>query len=314
MKKQKKTDETNVVFVVDGSGSMQPFRNAVVENFNHQVGLIPRKNNVNVILFAGTVGPPSTRIGLENYQPGGQTALYDAVGAAIDCADDGETPALILVLTDGEENASRFLTRPGLAAKIASAQSTDRFTFAFMVPPGHRSRVALDLGLPLGNVTEWEQTEQGFENVMFANTTGTQSYFGARAMGATMTSTFYSDASSIKPTDLQTLHPIAAKLLPVTKEEEIREFVNSKGMTYQPGMAFYQLTKPEIVQTYKRIFIMEKTGRTVYGGTNVRNMLGLPYNQNAKVVPGNHANYDIFVESRSHNRKLVRGTKLVVVQ
>lgn len=31
----------------------------------------------------------------------------------------------------------------------------------------------------------------------------------------------------------------------------------------------------------------------------------------AQVKPGNHANFDIFVQSTSFNRKLVRGTKLL---
>jgi hypothetical protein len=42
-------------------------------------------------------------------------------------------------------------------------------------------------------------------------------------------------------------------------------------------------------------------------------MIGLPANADAKVEPGNHANYDIFVQSTSVNRKLPRGTKLIVV-
>jgi hypothetical protein len=59
---------------------------------------------------------------------------------------------------------------------------------------------------------------------------------------------------------------------------------------------------------------MEKGSKAIYGGNAARSLIGLPYGAEAKVEPGNHANYDIFVQSTSTNRKLVRGTKLLVLR
>lgn len=81
---------------------------------------------------------------------------------------------------------------------------------------------------------------------------------------------------------------------------------------YVKGCAFYQLTKPELVQKHKDLMVKEKTGRVLYGGQEVRKVLGLPEFQDGKVTPGNHANYDVFVQSTANNRKLVRGTTVMV--
>jgi hypothetical protein len=37
-------------------------------------------------------------------------------------------------------------------------------------------------------------------------------------------------------------------------------------------------------------------------------MLGLPSNQNTRLHPGDHGNFDLFIQSESINRKLVGGT------
>lgn len=79
------------------------------------------------------------------------------------------------------------------------------------------------------------------------------------------------------------------------------------------GAAFYQLTKAEKnVQSWKYILIRRKGSGEVYAGReDVRRMLGLPVGVDVGVNPGNHGDYDIFVQSASVNRKLVRGTDVV---
>ena len=78
------------------------------------------------------------------------------------------------------------------------------------------------------------------------------------------------------------------------------------------GAAFYLLMKPENeVQDHKQIAIRDKKTGVIYSGVNARQMLGLPYHGTVKVVPGNHGGYDIFIQSTSVNRKLVKGTQVL---
>jgi hypothetical protein len=49
------------------------------------------------------------------------------------------------------------------------------------------------------------------------------------------------------------------------------------------------------------------TGK-IFAGADARKMIGLPTDQNARLHPGDHGEYDIFIQSESVNRKLVAGT------
>ena len=102
------------------------------------------------------------------------------------------------------------------------------------------------------------------------------------------------------------------KVWPVPREVAIREFVEDKigPGQYVLGSAFYQLTKDELIEADKDLMIVEKGKKVVYAGPSVRNLLKLPLTD-VKVRPGNHGNWDLYVQSRSVNRKLVRGTKLI---
>jgi hypothetical protein len=312
------SEKTNVVFVVDESSSMSPFANVLPKEFEKIYNTIPRGNAVRVIKFASLVSEPAEK--LEGYRPDGMTALYDAIHKAIDISDDGKTPTLIIVLTDGEENQSVKNSASTLAKRIQRKQASDLFTFTFGVPAGMKYGITAKLGVFEGNVMEWDTAAapgtQAYADAGLGRATarqfmGTQSYFAARSRGETSVKGFYSDASKVTPRDLSQLDIVPVKVLPVVKEAEIRPFIEYNNLPFYPGCAAYQLTKPELVQAGKDLFLMEKGKKVVYGGDEVRGLLGLPPGTDAKVTPGNHANFDIFVQSTSVNRKLVRGTKVL---
>lgn len=58
---------------------------------------------------------------------------------------------------------------------------------------------------------------------------------------------------------------------------------------------------------------MEKGKGSVYGGEDARRLLDLP-DHVTKVRPGNHANFDIFIQSTSINRKLKNGTRVIYLR
>lgn len=312
-RRTKKIDKTNVVFVIDASGSMHPFRENVLDSFAKLSETIPVGSEKKYIVFNNRNNIKELDGFIpEYYNTSGGTALYDAVKVALEY-DDGVTPLLVVVLTDGEENCSQTKAWT-LAGEIESLQKTDRLTLTFMVPRGYKQKLVSNLKVPAGNIEEWDTTDVGYARASIQTANSTSSYFQARAAGKTSLSTFYSNADNIKPAALQSsLMNITGKVAvwTVPAECEIKEFVEEKtGKNYVPGMAFYQLTKPEKVQAYKDFAIMEKGKKQVFSGPNVRNVLGLPYTD-AKVIPGNHANYNVFVTSRSVNRKLVRGTQVI---
>jgi hypothetical protein len=94
---------------------------------------------------------------------------------------------------------------------------------------------------------------------------------------------------------------------------EIRTFVeNQSGQVYVKGSAYYKLEKPETVQGYKEIAVRNRKTGKVYSGPNARQVLGLP-SHDIRIAPGDHGDWDIFVQSTSVNRKLLQGTEVMVV-
>ena len=144
-------------------------------------------------------------------------------------------------------------------------------------------------------------------------------YYQAKASGAHAVKSFFKMTTDLSKVEAQDVYKTLAdisnnfRILKVVQEKSVKEFVEEKtGKPYIIGSAFYQLMKPEVVQTTKQVLIMEKGKKTVWGGSEARKLIGLPNDKNAKVNPGNHSNFDIFVQSTSVNRKLPRGTSLLL--
>ena len=257
---------------------------------------------------------------LNTYVTMGSTALNDGIVLGVETADNGdaETGFLVLTFTDGEENVSKVSTHD-LKNYIKQYQNRGNWTFAFQVPMGKRNWVADRYGVPLDNVREWEQTQVGTQVMASSNTVGLSNYMTMRSSGVTASPSFYCqpDLSGLKPTQLKKkLTDLSAKFKSYTvdKETPIKEFVEAKTKkNYVIGSSFYALTKKEKVQPNKSVLIVQKGKTEIWGGDEARELIGLPTNgSSATVEPGNHAMYDIYINSTSVNRKLVRGTKVLV--
>lgn len=262
---------------------------------------------------------------ITTYRCGGMTPLYDSVGDLIEQfeatpdASDPNVSFLVMAITDGHENASRKWTGRKLADKIRALTMTDRWTFVFRVPRGYGSQLANSLGLPEGNILEWDQTNRGVEVAAKQDAEAFTAYFGGRSTGMTSTKKFYADLSNVSSTD------VAAALVDISKDvvilpvgandngQQIRPFIEKRlNKPMKKGAAFYQLNKTEpVVQDYKKIVIRDKKTQSIYEGLAARQMLGLPRYGNIRLAPGNHGNFDIFIQSTSVNRKLTSGTSLI---
>lgn len=262
----------------------------------------------------------------KSYKADGQsTPLFDSVGELISIlekapdANDPEVTFLVQVITDGEDNDSRTWSARSISEKIRKLQATDRWTFIFRVPRGYKYHLE-SLGIPGGNIFEWEQSERGMQVSTQATSKGMSNYYSARKQGVRSTNTFYTDIADVNiKTIKENLDDISRKVTfwTVNTPEEgqtIRGFCQKRlggGRDMKKGSAFYLLQKPEAVQDYKVIAIVDKTTGSVYSGPAARDLLGLPQYGEARVAPGDHGKYDIFIQSTSVNRKLPQGTKVM---
>lgn len=253
---------------------------------------------------------------------GAATPLWDSVGDLIETmsevpdAADPKVSFLVMVITDGENNYSQKWTAERLSATIRKLQASDRWTFVFRVPVGYKRPLA-KMGIPEGNILEWEQTERGVATASAATDAAITSYFTQRKTGKAATDKFYADLSKVTVKEVkQALIDISAQITRFSVSHTdngiaIKQFVEATGNPYKAGSTFYQLSKTETVQEYKKICIRDRTSGAIYTGQNARDLLGLPHYGEIRLAVSNLGNYDVFVQSTSVNRKLVGNTTIL---
>lgn len=259
---------------------------------------------------------------------GGGTDLYRSVCEIIEDMERKAPPGadvafLLNVLTDGGATDPFFLAR--FKALVADKQRQGNWTLSFQLPPGWADCFANITGIPRDNLREWESTRAGLTDTIMHTSSAMQSFTNSRAMGQKSVTTYYApvttDLSQVSVNTLkQQLNDVSARIRSISADKEcpIRSLVEAKtGAPYIIGSAYYQLMKREEVQPQKHVLIQEKGKRQIWAGDEARALIGLPQAHEgklAKVTPGNHSNYDIFVQSTSVNRLVPRGTRVLIDQ
>lgn len=339
MSKEKIQNYINhIVFVIDRSGSMSSLSNETVTVFDNQIKYLASRSKelnqetrVSVYLFGSRIDCliydmdvmrlPSLK---DHYEIEGMTALLDGTGKAIE--DLKKTPELygdhsflIYVLTDGGENKSRKYDAAKMSETIRNL--ADNWTLAVMVPNIQGVAEAKRFGFPTNNIMQWSTDAAGIGEVGEVLTKTTNNFMQGRAKGVRGTKNLFNMNTNVSTTtikkNLEVLNAGLYETLIVRQYDDgkaIKDFVESwMKVPYRVGSAYYQLSKPEKIQAAKNIIVRNKKDAKAYTGDNARNLLGLP-NYEVKVSPATIKDYDVFVQSTSVNRKLVRDTHLLVMK
>lgn len=326
----------HVVLVLDASASMGPHQFELVRVADGQVKYLARRSqeldqetrvsiysfneDVKCLIYDKDVLRLPSISSL--YHTGGMTALVDASLKSLDDLSQtatlyGDHAFLAFVLTDGQENRSRNHPRT-LVDRLNHIPNN--WTVACLVPDQRSVFEAKGFGFPPDNIAVWDpQSAAGVTEVGETIRRATDNFMQARATGVRSTRTLFStglDAVNVKTVhdSLVPLTSNAYDILPVHNDSPIREYVYSRGLDYKIGKGFYQLTKTENIQPQKQIAIREKSTNKVFWGDGARDLLGLPHDVNVRVKPNINPEYDVFVQSTSVNRKLLRDTDLLVLR
>lgn len=147
-----KNNTTELVFILDQSGSMQRLAGDTIGGFNSLIEKQKKEPGacyVTTVLFDTAFRTLHDRVPLEkvepmtgrDYVPGGCTALLDAVGNTIRHIagihkyarpEDVPEKTLIVITTDGMENASRHFSRAEIKRMIAHEQEKYGWQFLFL--------------------------------------------------------------------------------------------------------------------------------------------------------------------------------------
>lgn len=160
-------DYTHITVVFDRSGSMDSIATDALGGFNHFIKTqqaVPGRATLSLFWFNDQItdGPQWVPLAEQapltgqDFQPGGWTALHDAIavgitktGRHLHLMPEAERPAKVIfvILTDGEENASREFSALQVREMIGIQRETYNWTFVFLAANQDAVLVGGNLGV-----------------------------------------------------------------------------------------------------------------------------------------------------------------------
>ena len=176
-----KKNLTEMVFILDRSGSMAGLESDTIGGFN---GMIERQKKepgealVSTVLFSNSSAVLHDRVRLEEVRPltarqycvGGGTALIDAIGGAIHHIgnvhkyareEDRPEHTIFVITTDGMENASRYYTSDEVKAMVERQKERYGWEFLFLGANIDAVRTAAGFGISEDRAANFRNDARG---------------------------------------------------------------------------------------------------------------------------------------------------------
>lgn len=195
--------KTYYQLIMDASGSMSGVQVETLNALNSQIESIRKtaaknpeqKIYVSLTLFDTGVKELITNsapnciqlLTRSQYVPNGGTALLDAIGSRIAKLEEVVTPeddVVMVILTDGEENASQFYNYAQIANKIKTLTDKGNWSFSFLGADIDGWRIAQNLNIRQKEVRSFSKDQMcssmdevavTFDNYMLKKTMGYRS-------------------------------------------------------------------------------------------------------------------------------------------
>lgn len=164
---------TDVIFILDKSGSMRYYTDETIRGFNTMLDVQRKEEGrayITTVLFNEKSMYLHEREEIEkvkkltrkDYEAGGCTALLDAVGDAIEKAGRNRcgNKTVVIVITDGLENASVNYTYKEIREKIASRR-LQGWEFIFLGANIDVAAEAEKIGIPMRRAAGYCQDDEG---------------------------------------------------------------------------------------------------------------------------------------------------------
>ena len=174
-----KTESTELIFVLDKSGSMHGLEKDTIGGFNSTVEKQRKEEGevkVTTVLFDTLFTTIHDRMDIkdvpvmteDDYCPSGCTALLDAVGTTIDRFikeqkdSDAASKTLMIITTDGLENASKEYSYDTVN-RLISDQKEKGWEFIFMGANIDAAKEAVRMGISKENAVDYVCDDEGIK-------------------------------------------------------------------------------------------------------------------------------------------------------
>lgn len=189
-KKTKLQEETEVIVILDRSGSMSSISEATVNGFNEfikeQKGakgkafitLVQFDDSYQVDYKNVPVEAVSDLINGETFVPRGMTAMLDAIGKTINEVKT-DRDVVCVIITDGHENASKEYTKDTVF-KLINKKTKKGWSFLFLGANQDAIKAGGDLGINRGNSMNYDATVKGATQAFQSMSANTVQYRSAK--------------------------------------------------------------------------------------------------------------------------------------
>ena len=179
---------TEMVFIIDNSGSMAGLEKDTIGGFNAMIEKQKQEEGeayVSTVLFNNYSKVIHDRMPLvkieplteQQYRVGGCTALLDAIGGAIHHIgnihkyarpEDVPEHTIFIITTDGMENASHRYSSSEIKAKIKRQTEKYGWEFIFLAANIDAVETAENIGIRRERAANYRQTKKGVERSYYA--------------------------------------------------------------------------------------------------------------------------------------------------
>jgi hypothetical protein len=188
---------------------MSSIAQATVDGYNEYINGLKKERGVklNLVLFDHEYETPISDMPIKDvpdlilgktYQPRGSTALIDAVCRTLNTHKENvgkKDKALVVIITDGYENASHEYNSNQMKALVEGLTARDNWTFTYLGANQDAWSVAQDWGFAKGNVSSYNATAAGATAAFSTMSANTINYVRSSSLS---TGDFYSDEDKAK--------------------------------------------------------------------------------------------------------------------
>ncbi len=170
-----------IIYIIDQSGSMSGLEEDVVGGYNafvkEQRSIKDKKVLMTTVFFSSehytrydAVNVKEVELKSKDYSPGGSTALYDAIGDTLTTVSkrlsitpikDRPCKVIVVIMTDGEENASRNFTDSKVKGMIEEKQKNAHWEFLFYGANIDAYAAGGSIGIKQEHRMEFKPTKKG---------------------------------------------------------------------------------------------------------------------------------------------------------
>ena len=170
---------TDITMIVDRSGSMGHIHEQVIRSFNDflkeqknvkgeaKISLIQFDDQYEVN-YEGVDIQDAKELNAQTYEPRGMTALNDAIGRTIVSMKkrlkNTKDNVVVVITTDGMENASREFSRSQIREKIKECEEKLGWKFMYLAADDASFDEHEDMGLDHGRSFKTGKGQKGYDN------------------------------------------------------------------------------------------------------------------------------------------------------